>query len=133
MQNFGLCSALRAFGPHLLLKIFSVSSVGLTYLVTSYDTQADAEDVNNRNQMGFHNLAGGHRFCGDFAPLSSAMNHKQQKPSIFDLLLFYVPLKNFSHIWPNVTIDGEGLQNLGLCSVLRAFGQGGIFIVPHLL
>jgi hypothetical protein len=44
-------------------------------------------------------------------------------------LQFYVPLKNFSHI----TIAGEGLQNLGLCSALRAFEQGGIFIVPHLL
>jgi hypothetical protein len=31
------------------------------------------------------------------------------------------------------TIAGEGLQNLGLCSALRAFEQGGIFIVPHLL
>jgi hypothetical protein len=30
-------------------------------------------------------------------------------------------------------IAGEGLQNLGLCSVLRAFEQGGIFIVPDLL
>jgi hypothetical protein len=27
----------------------------------------------------------------------------------------------------------EGLQNLGLCSTLRAFEQGGIFFVPHLL
>jgi hypothetical protein len=27
----------------------------------------------------------------------------------------------------------EGLQNLGLCSVLKAFEQGGIFTVPHLL
>jgi hypothetical protein len=27
----------------------------------------------------------------------------------------------------------EGLQNLGLCLVLRAFEKGGIFIVPHLL
>jgi hypothetical protein len=27
----------------------------------------------------------------------------------------------------------EVLQNLGLCSALRAFEQGGIFIVPHLL
>jgi hypothetical protein len=26
---------------------------------------------------------------------------------------------------------GEGLQNFGLCSTLRAFEQGGIFIVPH--
>jgi hypothetical protein len=33
----------------------------------------------------------------------------------------------------DVTIASEGLQNLGLCSALRAFEQGGIFIVPHLL
>jgi hypothetical protein len=32
-----------------------------------------------------------------------------------------------------VTIAGEGLQNLGICSVLKMFEQGGIFIVPHLL
>jgi hypothetical protein len=33
-----------------------------------------------------------------------------------------------------VTITGEGLQNLDLISLtLRAFEQGGIFIVPHLL
>jgi hypothetical protein len=42
--------------------------------------------------------------------------------------LFYVPLKNFS-----LTITGEGLQNLRLCSVLRAFEQGEIFIVPYVL
>jgi hypothetical protein len=28
----------------------------------------------------------------------------------------------------DVTIAGEGLQNLGLCSAFRAFEQGGIFI-----
>jgi hypothetical protein len=33
----------------------------------------------------------------------------------------------------DVTIAGEGLQNLGLRSALRAFEQGAIFIVPHLL
>jgi hypothetical protein len=37
------------------------------------------------------------------------------------------------HLYGDVTIIGEGLQNLGLCSVLRAFDQGVIFIVPHLL
>jgi hypothetical protein len=37
------------------------------------------------------------------------------------------------HLYGDVTITGEGLQNLGLCPVLRAFEQGGIFIVPHLL
>jgi hypothetical protein len=44
------------------------------------------------------------------------------------LFTVYVPLKNFS-----LTIVGEGLQNLGLCSALRAFEEEGIFIVPHLL
>jgi hypothetical protein len=37
------------------------------------------------------------------------------------------------HLYGDVIIAGEGLQNLGLCSALRAFEQGGIFIVPHLL
>jgi hypothetical protein len=39
---------------------------------------------------------------------------------LINCLLFYVPLKNFS-------------LDLDLCSALRAFEQGGIFIVPHLL
>jgi hypothetical protein len=33
----------------------------------------------------------------------------------------------------DVTITDEGQQNLGLCSALRVFERGGIFIVPHLL
>jgi hypothetical protein len=37
------------------------------------------------------------------------------------------------HLHGNITIAGEGLQNVGLCSALRAFEQGGTFIVPHLL
>jgi hypothetical protein len=37
------------------------------------------------------------------------------------------------HVCGDVTIAGEGLQILGLCSALMAFEQGGIFIVPHLL
>jgi hypothetical protein len=36
------------------------------------------------------------------------------------------------HLYGDVTIAGEGLQNLGLCSALKAFEQGGIFIVLHL-
>jgi hypothetical protein len=51
---------------------------------------------------------------------------------LIDYLLFYVPLKNFSLKW-RFHHAGEGLQNLGLCSALKAFEQGGIFIVPHLL
>jgi hypothetical protein len=35
------------------------------------------------------------------------------------------------HLYGDVTIAGEELQNLGLCSALRAFELGGIFIVPH--
>jgi hypothetical protein len=49
---------------------------------------------------------------------------------MIDYLRFYVSLKN---IYGDVTTAGEGLQNLGLCSALRALEQGGIFIVPHLL
>ena len=37
------------------------------------------------------------------------------------------------HLHGDVTIAGEGLQNLGLCSALRAFEQGVVFIVLHLL
>jgi hypothetical protein len=37
------------------------------------------------------------------------------------------------HLYGDVTITGEWLQNLGLCSAFRAFEQGGIFIVSRLL
>jgi hypothetical protein len=37
------------------------------------------------------------------------------------------------HWYEDANIAGEGLQNLGLCSALRAHEQEGIFIVPHLL
>jgi hypothetical protein len=37
------------------------------------------------------------------------------------------------HLHGDVTIAGEKLQSLGLRSALKAFEQGGIFIVPHLL
>jgi hypothetical protein len=50
---------------------------------------------------------------------------------LIDYLLFYVPLKNTSVI--DVTITGEVLQNLDLCTALSAFEQGGIFIVSRLL
>jgi hypothetical protein len=33
----------------------------------------------------------------------------------------------------DVTIAGEGLENLGLCWALKVPEQEGIFIVPHLL
>jgi hypothetical protein len=37
------------------------------------------------------------------------------------------------HLYGDGTIADEGLQNLGLCSALRAFQQREIFIVLHLL
>jgi hypothetical protein len=47
---------------------------------------------------------------------------------LFVYSLFKVPL-NFSRSYVDIIITSEGLQNLGLCSALRAFEQGGIFIV----
>jgi hypothetical protein len=57
---------------------------------------------------------------------------------------FHSPLRNYVHysftsrsrifhLYGDVTIAGEGLQSLGLCSAIRAFEQEVIFIVPHLL
>jgi hypothetical protein len=39
----------------------------------------------------------------------------------------------FFHLYGEVTITYEGLQNLGLFSALKAFEQEGIFNVPQLL
>jgi hypothetical protein len=52
---------------------------------------------------------------------------------LIDYLRFYVPLNQFFTQNGDVTIAGEGLQNLGLCSALRAFEQGGMFIMQDLL
>ena len=46
-------------------------------------------------------------------------------------LLFYGLFENISLIWRRHHWD-EALQNGGLCLVLTAFEQGGIFIVPQL-
>jgi hypothetical protein len=45
------------------------------------------------------------------------------------------PLENLSIIiiYGDITIDGEGLQNLGLSSAFIASERGGIFILPHLM
>jgi hypothetical protein len=48
-------------------------------------------------------------------------------------LIDFMSCSRLFHLYGDVTIACEGLQNLGLCSALRAFEQGGIFIVPHLL
>jgi hypothetical protein len=54
---------------------------------------------------------------------------------MIDWLIIYgfTSLSRIFHLYGDVTIAGEGLPNLGLCSALRVFEQGGIFIVPHLL
>jgi hypothetical protein len=53
--------------------------------------------------------------------------------SMIDWLIIYsfTSRSRIFHLYLDVTNAGEGLQNLGLCSALRTFGQGGIFIVPH--
>jgi hypothetical protein len=54
---------------------------------------------------------------------------------LIDWLIIYgfTSRSRIFHLYGDVTIAGEGLQILGLCSALRAFEQRGIFIVPHLL
>jgi hypothetical protein len=55
--------------------------------------------------------------------------------TLIDWLIIYcfTSRSRIFHLYGDVTIAGEWLQNLGLCSALMAFEQGGIFIVPHLL
>jgi hypothetical protein len=55
------------------------------------------------------------------------------KPQLIVCLFVYSRLSNFSAIRRLSPLPVTGLKNLGLCSALRAFEQGGIFIVPHLL
>jgi hypothetical protein len=52
----------------------------------------------------------------------------------YDWLIIYCFTSHLRifHLHGDVTITGEVLQYLGLCSALRAFEQGGIFIVSHL-
>jgi hypothetical protein len=52
---------------------------------------------------------------------------------LIDYLLFNTSPSRIFHLCGDVTIAVEGLPNLGLCSALRAFEQGWIFIVLHLL
>jgi hypothetical protein len=50
------------------------------------------------------------------------------------IIFFFTSRSKRFHLSGDVTIAGEGLQNLGLYSAVSgAFEQGGIFIVPHLL
>jgi hypothetical protein len=52
---------------------------------------------------------------------------------LIDILLLNTSRSRIFHLYGDVTIASERLQNLDLCSALKAFEQGGIFIVPHLL
>jgi hypothetical protein len=72
------------------------------------------------------------------------MHDKKVNSYLFSQNIFYIFFKMAvmvqkkkctmrKHNLDHVTIAGEGLQNFGLCSVLRALEQGGIFIVPHLM
>jgi hypothetical protein len=54
-------------------------------------------------------------------------------PSPLTCGLFVWVLRPAQEYFTYVTITDEGLQNLSLCSALRAFEQGGFSIVPHLL
>jgi hypothetical protein len=49
------------------------------------------------------------------------------------LIVCFTSRSRIFHLYVDVTITGEGLQNLSLCSALGAFEQRGIFIVPHQL
>jgi hypothetical protein len=55
---------------------------------------------------------------------------------IWCIKIVYVLLLHYHFyllVYGDVTITGDGLQNIGLCLALRTFEQGGVFIVPHLL
>jgi hypothetical protein len=49
------------------------------------------------------------------------------------LFVCFKPHEQFFSYLAAVTITGDRAANLGLCSALRAFKQGGIFTMPHLL
>jgi hypothetical protein len=53
----------------------------------------------------------------------------------FDWLIIYCFTSHWRifHSYGDITIDGEGLQNLCLCPALRTSKLEGIFILPHLL
>jgi hypothetical protein len=73
----------------------------------------------------------------DYSSYASDLTFILPKSKIFSLdrLIIYsfTSRSRIFHLHGDVTFAGERLQNLGLCSALRAFEQGGIFIVPQLL
>jgi hypothetical protein len=58
----------------------------------------------------------------------------RREPLVDDMIIYgFTSRSRIFHLYGDVTIAGEGLQNLGLCSAPWAFEQGGIFIVPYQL
>jgi hypothetical protein len=55
------------------------------------------------------------------------------KPNHWSIIYDFTSRSRIFFSFGDVAITGEGLQNLGLCSALRACEQGGIFIEPYLL
>jgi hypothetical protein len=72
-------------------------------------------------------------FRSNFVLLHPPNSWKQQSSENSYLNYCFTSRSRIFHLYGDITIAGEGLQNLGLCSALRAFEQGWIFIVPHLL
>jgi hypothetical protein len=60
---------------------------------------------------------------------------KMNPTHLIDWLIIYsfMSCSRIFNLYGDITIAGEGLQNLGLSLALRAFEQGGIFIMSHLL
>jgi hypothetical protein len=48
---------------------------------------------------------------------------------LFWFIHYFTSCSRIFQLYGDVTITGEGLHNLGLCSALRAFEHGGIFIM----
>jgi hypothetical protein len=61
------------------------------------------------------------------------MAHHEEADVIIMQRIDFMSHARIFPLYGDFGITGKGLQNLGLCLALRAFEQGGIFIVPHLL
>jgi hypothetical protein len=59
LQNLGLCSALKAFEPHLLwhgTSVFPISFKGPSHSVASFNTRGDVEKYSNPDPHGVRRL-----------------------------------------------------------------------------
>jgi hypothetical protein len=62
--------------------------------------------------------------------MKTTVDHKKKD---WLIIYWFMSRSRIFHWYEDVTIAGEGLQNWGLSSALRAIKQGGIIIVPYLL